>query len=39
MLAPIWLHDAPDRRAWSTKYPISASDCSSSWAETTMASS
>ena len=38
MLVPIWLQDAPERRAWSTKCPISASDCSSSWVATTMAS-
>ncbi len=25
ILAPIWLQDAPERRAWSTKWPISES--------------
>ena len=38
MALPIWLQDRPDRRAWSTKYPISASDCWSSCSETANAS-
>ena len=38
MRAPIWLHDAPDPRAWSTKWPMRASDCSSSRADTATAS-
>ena len=38
MLAPIWLQDAPERRAWSTKWPISESAWSLSWADTVTAS-
>ena len=38
MLVPIWLQDAPERRAWSTKWPISESAWSLSPADTETAS-